>query len=247
MNNDTKIQRKPLMLKLRLAIGISAVISMMGFGELSAAAVLYDMEDLSAVPTGSTLASRSYSLQTAEGAVGTALTLATLTLPDKAVACLRSGSAAGIADIFTVSALTVSGGGTLELRNLDNGTVITSLLKSGPGNLYIDLYGGSALTITGATFSGGASANQIFIRNKTGNSTVTIMPSILSTASSTYVLDTAGGTTATLAGANTYYPKITGSGSVIGGASNVNFITGRVSTFTGTLTTSAAAHTITKS
>lgn len=220
---------------------------MIGFGELSAAASLYDMEDLSAVASGSTLASHSYALQTAAGAVGTALTLAALTLPDKAEASIRSGSAAGTAAIFTVSALTVAGGGTLELRNLDTGTVITSLLKSGPGNLYIDLYGGSALTITGATFSGGASANQIFIRNRTGNSTITITPSILSTASATYVLDTAGGTTATLAGANTYYPKITGSGSVVGGTSNVNFISNRITSFTGTLTTAAAVHTITKS
>lgn len=247
MNNDTKTQRKPLMLKLRLAIGISAVISMMGLGELSAAASLYDMEDLSAVSSGSTLVNNHrYSLQTAAGAIGTACTIAALTLPDKASVSVASGSAAGTAAVFTISALTVAGGGTIELRNLDNGVVLSSLLKSGPGNLYIDLYGGSALTIAAATFSGGAAAGQIFIRDLVGNSTVTITPTNLCTATSTYVLDAAGGTTATLAGANTYYPKMTGSGNIVGGASNANLVAGRFLS-TGTLTTAAAAQTITKS
>lgn len=227
---------------------ILAIVASAMLGQGWSAAFLYNMEDLSSVSSGSSLVTgTSYSLQTAAGAVGTACTIAALTLPDKAAVNIFSGSAAGTAALFTISALTVSGGGTIELRNLDTGVVLSSLLKSGSGNLYIDLYGGTALTITAATFSGGASANQIFIRDRVGNSTVTITPSSLSTATATYVLDTAGGTTATLAGANTYYPKMTGSGNVTGGASNANLITSRLAAFSGTLTTAAAAHTVTKS
>ncbi len=165
-----------------------------------------------ALVTGATLTDTDIYTKT----TATATSVAALTLPAAAKIHFQDAAAAGgtaSSAAFTISALTCAGAGTINIEGPFAGgsLIITSLLKTGSGALYFDLWNvTSSFTISGATFSGGASAADIFIRLRNA-ADLGVVITLPATALAAATINSATSSTATLAGITTL-PVMTGTG-----------------------------------
>lgn len=165
--------------------------------------------------SGSTLTDSDIYVKTTAGATS----VAALTLPASAKVHFQDpgGPAGGTPSsaAFTITALTCTGGGTINIEGPFTGgsLVITSLLKTGPGALYFDLWNvTSAFDIGGFTPSGGAAASDVYIRLRNA-ADLGVVITLPATALAGATINTVASATATLAGITTL-PVMTGAGNV---------------------------------